>query len=57
VLRDRELTIEKKTLPAEYAELFSPGAKYQQTKYSSAQTIRYGNSETIKPVTKGPQWY
>jgi hypothetical protein len=47
----------KKTLPAEYAEVFNPGAKYQQTKYSSAQTIRYGNSETIRPVTKGPQWY
>jgi hypothetical protein len=36
----RELTMAKKMLPAEYAEVFSPGAKYQQTKYSSAQTIR-----------------
>jgi hypothetical protein len=51
------LTITKKTLPAEYGEVLRPGAKYQQTKYNKAQRMRYGNSEMIRPVTKGPQWY
>lgn len=45
------------TWPETLASTGKPAVKYQQAKYSVAQIIRYGISETACAAMKANQWY